>query len=94
MNSLPGYIYETKIIIFTLHFLERALEKVTKNANYCLETMVNDFEGMQSLDDFVHVTPVKRKRKAGPPEKPKKKKKAKLALKPPPIKQTIVLGRG
>ena len=56
--------------------------------------MVTDFENMQSVEDFVHVTPVKRKRKAGPPEKPKKKKKAKLPLKPAPVKQTIVLGIG
>ena len=55
--------------------------------------MVSDFDGMQSLEDFVHTTPVKRKRKAMPVEKPKKKKmKLKLEPQSTPIKKPVIIG--
>lgn len=53
-----------------------------------------DFENMQCIEDFVQVTPIKRKRKATPmPPKPKKKKmKMKLEAKNSPIQKPILLG--
>ena len=55
--------------------------------------MVADFENMQSLEDFVQMTPIKRKRKATPIEKPKKKKQ-KVKVEPPmsPLKKPIIIG--
>lgn len=55
--------------------------------------MVADFENMQSLEDFVQVTPIKRKRKATPIEKPKKKKQ-KIKVEPAmsPLKKPIIIG--
>ena len=74
-------------------FLDRALEKIQKNSTYCLETMVQDFETMQSLEDFVTTTPVKRKRKATPLQKPKKKKlKVKLEPREAPVQQPVMIG--
>ena len=56
--------------------------------------MVSDFENMQCVEDFVQVTPIKRKRKAPPIEQPKKKKlKRKLDLKPPPTPAALVIGK-
>lgn len=73
--------FRTKLVIFetrnlpTLKFyLEIILDKIGKNANYCLETLATDIEALECTDDFVQAP--KRKRKSADPCKtPVKKRK-------------------
>ena len=91
MIKISNYLIKSSTFYTFNEFLDRALEKINKNSNYCLETMVSDFDQMQSLEDFVHVTPVKRKRKATPIEKPQKKKiKRKIESKLSPVKPVVI----
>ena len=91
MINNSNFLIESSTFYTSNGFSDRALEKINKNSNYCLETMVSDFDQMQSLEDFVHITPVTRKRKATPIEKPKKKKiKRKTESKLSPVKPVVI----
>ena len=39
------------------------LEKITKNANYCLETLCHDLEVLECEDDFIKIPQRKRRNK-------------------------------
>ena len=44
--------------------LEHMLDTITRNSNYCIDTLIHDLESLQCCDDFV--TQPKRKRKSTP----------------------------
>jgi len=70
------FIFELIIFpIFDLYFIEAVLDKIGKNANYCLETLTVDVENLESKDDFVQMPKRKRKSADDPCKTPSKKRK-------------------